>query len=317
MKKILILSFSGGGIRGYLSAKVVEDLQQRVPFLDRVDMFAGTSTGAIIAAFLASGLRKGSEQIVDLYRLEGPRIFKTTLLQNIKSVFGYYSARYNPDCLEKVLKAMFGGMCLGDLKRPILIPAQDLGGTGRPYQAKYFDNFKGNSTDLDIKVVDVLLASAAAPSYFYSHTIEFKPPFGKREFMDGGLPCNHPSVSAVAAACDYNGFDADMKDIYCLHIATGFYPTHALGWKKRGAIGLIRPVIDMATEQYSTVNFQADKILKGGRYCCVGATFREEIEMDDPEAIGKIDRHWPNVAGQMLLAEKYLTEFMKGPANDV
>lgn len=305
--KVKILSLSGGGIRGYLSALVIADLEKRSPFLDKVDLLAGTSTGAIIAAYIASGLMKSPDDMVRFYREEGPKIFRRNAKQSVLSVFGLYSSRYDSDYLRKVLKKYFGEMTLGDLKKRVLIPAMDLGGNGRPYQAKFFDNFKDNTTDLDLTVVDVLLASTAAPTYFDSHKIKFKnEAIGERQYVDGGLACNHPALSSVCSACDPLGFSADIRDVYCLHIATGYYPEDALGWKKRGVIGWVRDAIDLATEQYSTVQYQADKLL-GDRFRCVGTTFREKISLDDAEAIQKIDRHFPNMSAQLSVSADYLT----------
>ena len=52
--KCLIVSCDGGGIRGVVTTMLLQALGQN--FLNRVDFFAGTSTGAIIALGLAGGL---------------------------------------------------------------------------------------------------------------------------------------------------------------------------------------------------------------------------------------------------------------------
>src|SRR5262249_7332658 len=74
--KYLILSFDGGGIRGYLTGLIVERLNKEVPFIDRVSLFAGTSTGSILAIGLAHG--KTPESVVKLYRDTGEKIFDRT-----------------------------------------------------------------------------------------------------------------------------------------------------------------------------------------------------------------------------------------------
>ena len=51
-KPFVILSLDGGGCRGYMSIRLLERVCDEAPgFLDRVDLFAGTSTGSIRAAF--------------------------------------------------------------------------------------------------------------------------------------------------------------------------------------------------------------------------------------------------------------------------
>ena len=58
-----VLTCDGGGIRGVITAKLLQALDRSV--LDSIDLFAGTSTGSIIALGLASGVP--IDTIVDLY----------------------------------------------------------------------------------------------------------------------------------------------------------------------------------------------------------------------------------------------------------
>ncbi|MEI6243359.1 MAG: patatin-like phospholipase family protein [Chlamydiota bacterium] len=51
-----ILTFDGGGIRGAFTAQILAMLDEELDFLKDVDLFAGTSTGSIIAYGLAYGL---------------------------------------------------------------------------------------------------------------------------------------------------------------------------------------------------------------------------------------------------------------------
>ena len=61
-----ILSCDGGGIRGVITAKLLQALDPSV--LKNIDLFAGTSTGSIIALGLASGVP--IDTIVELYSAE-------------------------------------------------------------------------------------------------------------------------------------------------------------------------------------------------------------------------------------------------------
>jgi len=47
--KFLILSCDGGVIRGLITAMILQELDKKVPFLKKIDLFSGTSTGGIIA----------------------------------------------------------------------------------------------------------------------------------------------------------------------------------------------------------------------------------------------------------------------------
>ena len=70
-----ILSLDGGGIRGVLTARVLERLDQACPgFMGHVDVIAGTSTGGIQALKLASGGKV--TELVGLYQQRGRDIFR-------------------------------------------------------------------------------------------------------------------------------------------------------------------------------------------------------------------------------------------------
>src|SRR6478736_643543 len=58
-----VLTCDGGGIRGVITARLLQALDRSV--LDNIDLFAGTSTGSIIALGLASGVP--IDTIVELY----------------------------------------------------------------------------------------------------------------------------------------------------------------------------------------------------------------------------------------------------------
>jgi patatin-like phospholipase/acyl hydrolase len=63
-KRFIMLSCDGGGVRGLITAKLLQTLDPA--FLQSVSLFAGTSTGSIIALGLAAGLP--IDQIVEIYR---------------------------------------------------------------------------------------------------------------------------------------------------------------------------------------------------------------------------------------------------------
>ena len=99
-KKFKILSISGGGIRGLFQANILSDLEKELgsPLANHFDLVTGTSTGAIVAAAVASEV--SLDLIVNLFELKGTDVFKRQFRWN-----GPFSrkARYTCDELKAAL----------------------------------------------------------------------------------------------------------------------------------------------------------------------------------------------------------------------
>lgn len=288
MKTANVLAISGGGLRGILAASIIRKIENQIPFIKNVDLFAGTSTGSIIAAGLASG-KFTPEEIVDLYKVGGPKIFKRSIGDRLMSVFGLYKSKYSSKGLADFMRYVFGDLKIADVPKPILIPAMDLGDAKRGYKAKFFNNFK-DSENLNLKLSDVVIASCSGPTYFPAHTIDFGGG-DKRQFVDGGVIVNHPAVSSIASAIDPKGLAVPLEGVRCLAITTGYYPMSAMGWRERGIVGWVDDIFDLLTEQLSTVDFQAAKLLtdsKGSRYKLINPTLTKPLKFDSLESL-KLD----------------------------
>ena len=120
-----ILSFDGGGIRGIVTLTLLQRLEQQVPgFISRADLYAGTSTGGIIALGLAAG--KTIPALLDIYLKDGAKIFDDSWLKDIVHLGDIVGARYDQGNLRKILKDQFGSMRLADLHKRVLVPSFDL-----------------------------------------------------------------------------------------------------------------------------------------------------------------------------------------------
>ena len=73
MQPLFIVTCDGGGIRGLITALLIQALDKQYSILKKANMYAGTSTGGIIALGLASGLDIST--IVNIYATQGPVFF--------------------------------------------------------------------------------------------------------------------------------------------------------------------------------------------------------------------------------------------------
>ena len=161
-----LLAIDGGGLLGLLPAEALILIEQQLnqltgaeePLCDRFDLIGGTSTGAILAAGLALGLK--AMDLRDFYLKFGSEIFTKCWLP-VRFWHSYPSAP-----LEKHLKEVFGAATtLGSdrLRTQIMVVTKNatLGNdwffTNNP-KSKFFKN---NSA---LPLWQVVRASTAAPT---------------------------------------------------------------------------------------------------------------------------------------------------------
>lgn len=192
MANFKIIALDGGGIRGVLTAALLNRLQEQYPGLSNpanaVTLFAGTSTGGILALGLAAGLTPA--EMRDLYVVNGKVIFDATWIRDITDLGGIAGAKFDNGNLKAVLGQTFAGATLGNLKHRVLISSFQLddGATPPSWKPKFFHNFPGSDSDAEELVVDVAMKTSAAPTYFPSY----------EGFIDGGVIANNPSMAALA-----------------------------------------------------------------------------------------------------------------------
>lgn len=213
-----ILALDGGGIRGLISTIVLMRLAREKGlegWLDRAQLLAGTSTGALIALCLARGLPL--EDILALYHDKADAIFDDSWLDNVKDAGTLLGAQYHTDGLQGELRRLFGKTRLRDLKKRVLVTAFDLDNAHpdparRRWKPKLFHNFPGKDSDGAMPVWKVGLYTCAAPTYF--PTVD--------GYVDGGVFANNPSMCALAQSQDARiGRTAPLQDVALLSIGTG------------------------------------------------------------------------------------------------
>ena len=208
MDKFQILALSGGGYRGLFTATVLKELEEEAKenghssIADCFDLITGTSVGGIVALAIAYGI--SVDDIVDLFKSHGDKIFKP------KPIYKFTGSKYSNESLKIVLQEWFGDSILGELKCPVVIPTIDFT-RGSPVTLKT-PHHVNLTRDWKLKIVDVALATSAAPTYFPRHAI------GPNEYVDGGLFANDPSLIGLHEA-DYM-FQKNLQDIHVLSIGT-------------------------------------------------------------------------------------------------
>lgn len=160
-KPFRILSIDGGGIRGIYPAHVLRCIEERlqINLFDTFDMIAGTSTGSIIAAGVATGVP--AADIVAMYKEHGAEIFrKKRFFLPVKSVQPIFESIYDARYLENVLTEVFQDKRLGDIEKPLLLPSTDIGnGCVHVLKSGYSKDF---TRDNKVLVKDAVLASCSS-----------------------------------------------------------------------------------------------------------------------------------------------------------
>jgi uncharacterized protein len=285
MANFRILSCDGGGIRGVLTAVLLNRLVGAYPTLlqDRpgtITLFAGTSTGGILALGLAAGLTPA--QIRDLYVVNGKLIFDSSWTRDVVELGGISGSKYDNVNLKQILQETFGAQKLKDLRSRVLIASFNLDNqaadpSSRTWNPKFFHNFSGPDSDGESLAVDVAMSTSAAPTYFPSYGV----------YVDGGVIANNPSMAAIAQALDgrnQTGERATLGEIKLLSVGTGASLQYISGqdhdW---GDAQWIKPILNVMMDgSVGVADFECKQLL-GDRYCRVEPIFPagKSFPMDD------------------------------------
>jgi hypothetical protein len=197
-----VLSIDGGGTKGLYSAKIIEEIEREYSsaVCDHFDLICGTSTGGLIA--LALSLRIPASRIVEFYQTHSGMIFPSrNIIESLSRLASqvFVKSKYGNQELAKALTCLFGERKLGESETLLCIPSFSLS-DGRPFIFKH-DHKEGRlSRDNNTSYLDVALATSAAPTYLPVVSI---PNYENRQFIDGGIYANDPSLVGVIEAFRY------------------------------------------------------------------------------------------------------------------
>lgn len=185
-----IFSFHGGGIRGTILGI---QLMLFYAAFGRINfqLLAGTSTGSIIAALLATG--NSPSQIVTFYLQYGKEIFKKSWFPRI------LKRKYSDKNLNRLLQKYLGETTMiQDITTLLVIPTTDT----RTDTLKVWCSQGTYDAELGYHIAngenallwEVVRASSSAPRYFSRYKINGV------YYEDGGIKANNPSQIALDIA---------------------------------------------------------------------------------------------------------------------
>jgi patatin-like phospholipase/acyl hydrolase len=198
--RFLVLAVDGGGARGYLAARILERVEayldlvtgEPAPLGARFDLVAGTSTGGIIALGLALGL--SARDVASLYEQHVPRIFAPAMRRSL--IAGQFRPLYRTDALRAALRDFFGDRTLADTRTDVCVTAVSL---VNAHPRVFRSDYAGSGLlSGDEKLLDIALATSAAPAVFPAHSTRHL-----CDLIDGGLCASSPVLVALAEAFSF------------------------------------------------------------------------------------------------------------------
>ncbi len=271
-----ILAIDGGGIRGIIPARVLERLETHVPgIVQEFDLYAGSSTGAVLAAGFAYGF--DPRFMRQMYQGFGKQVFMDSIWDDLRDLKYILGADYSIDNLKALLERVIGETTLGDLEKKILIATFNLKDESHDpprWKPKFFHNYPDSRGDSQERLVDVVIRSAAAPIYFPIY----------QGYIDGGVSAINPSMCALAQA-----FNEGFLDIRLLSLGTGNNPR----WldEQNGdwgvyqwGLNLVNMVMDGGSE---VADYQCRQILKD-QYFRLQPQLLKPIGMDEWRSTGEL-----------------------------
>ncbi len=265
---IKVISATGGGIRGVISAIVLAEIEKRAgkPIAQISDLICGTSTGSLIACGLTMPSKEdptkplySAQDIVNLYEREGKKIFSNSFISRLRKLRPLHEPKYSANNIEDVLRRYFGNAKLSETLCNVLISSYEI----EKRFAFFFKSSKARKDKTyDFYLRDICRSSSAAPTYFKPHNIS-----DKYFLIDGAMASvNNPAMCGyVEALCNCK----EDKDVLVISLGTGslnkpYKYSQAKGW---GVVEWGLPALSILLDgSSSTVDHQLSSILPENRY---------------------------------------------------
>eukprot|EP01119_Soliformovum_irregulare_P018499 TRINITY_DN5695_c0_g1_i1.p1 TRINITY_DN5695_c0_g1~~TRINITY_DN5695_c0_g1_i1.p1 ORF type:complete len:605 (-),score=133.16 TRINITY_DN5695_c0_g1_i1:29-1678(-) len=345
-----MLCLDGGGIRGYFVAKSLQSLiakwsvefpslckeqerssnnwgrfhpasRQERAFLAQFDTFAGTSIGAILLVMTLVGLSlDGCMDIFTNYTYYFAQSWSSWITRGLP-IFG---AKYDPSRIHAKIDDVIDSAAhyhqvelntLGDLyqfmkQRPVYITSFDC----TMNKAHVFNS--GDPAQKDYLLKEVLRATMAAPTYFPPQTVTCPHEPKIRQFIDGGVFANDPSLAAF-----YVAYIAAGRQTYSiLNIGTMEYTSPVrnqggyVGWLMQGDHNIVDIVMQASSSFAETALDMMGHHFHDLRRYKFNFTMTKPMALDDPSFIPKLNETFNSIenssdmAGMLEFVKRYITD---------
>lgn len=282
---IFVLSIDGGGSRGVIPANMLNfiEREEQISIRNEFDFFAGVSTGAMVAAYLACNVGNMEQLVTEGYSSESmTRIFDKSIWDKM---LGRMQNQPKYDGINKrafIDKQLEGALINDVVDKHLLILAYDF----MNRELVTFKNNRGHDSVYNPSIAEVCDAASAAPT-LYPPVATTAPK--RRWLIDGALATNDPSQCAISEAL---AMGHRLEDIWMLSLGTG-RPTHDLSQEQRDKIGkesrgwgiidwLSNGLLDHMMSASSSVSAHQCEQLLGDRYLRInGELPRSLMQIDN------------------------------------
>ncbi len=291
-RKHVAVAIDGGGLRGALVTKALEAVESSIgkKLGDVVELAAGTSTGAVIAAGLALGLC--AVEMTQHYKEYGPRLFRKTWRNRFWPLLPY---RYSNGPLLEWLGELTQGKTMGDLwsgprRFDLVIVARDL----HESRTRFIKPWKPEYCAMPITTA--VLASAAAPTYL---------PVVEGRYVDGSMGSfGDPSFIAAYEARFCLGWKPEETTLLSLgtgRSAASGLPLHAPD--RFLSFQWLAPVLDSFLNDANEQQVRVVAELFGGLDFRRFQITTGPIELDDVDKLDELI-DYGQMLGQMILNDQ-------------
>ena len=289
---IFVLSIDGGGTRGVIPANILNyiETEEQLSIRNEFDFFAGVSTGALVAAYLARNVGTMQNLVDKGYSSESmSKIFDKSIWDKM---LGRMQNQPKYDGVNKraFIDEQSDGALINDIvDKHLLILAYDF----MNRELVTFKNNRGHDSLYNPPLAEICDAATAAPT-LYPPVATTAPK--RRWLIDGALATNDPSQCAISEAL---AMGHSLEDIWMLSIGTG-KPAHDLSQEQRDKIGrdscdwgivdwLTNGLLDHMMSASSSVSAHQCEQLLGDRYLRINGELPRSLMQIDNTTEVRVD----------------------------